>query len=153
MTTVTAGAAHTCALTTLGGVQCWGYNASGQVGAGTTTFDYSAPVAVPGLTSGVSAVSASDNPAQDLDHTCILTKSGGVQCWGYNAARGQLGNGSTTSSALRPVGVTGLRVAGVTRHLGRRDAHVRARMAGGTVECWGAYNSMVPVPVTGLTNR
>jgi len=68
VTQTSAGATHTCALTTAGGVQCWGYNGDGQT---------SVPTAL--LSGGTAAISAG------AYHTCALTTAGGVRCWGNNS--------------------------------------------------------------------
>src|SRR3954470_3148230 len=96
---ISAGQYHTCALTTGGGVKCWGYNAYGQLGDGTTT-TRSAPIDVTGLTSRVSAVAAGGY------HTCALTIAGAVKCWGYNGSS-QVGDGTATDR-LAAVDVSGL---------------------------------------------
>lgn len=90
------GSTHTCALTTSGGVKCWGYNAQGQLGDNSTTQRLS-PVDVVGLGSGVSSITAGDG------NTCALLTSGTAKCWGYNG-QGQLGDG-TLVNRMVPVGV------------------------------------------------
>jgi alpha-tubulin suppressor-like RCC1 family protein len=125
---ITAGYAHTCALTAGGGVKCWGYNYFGQLGDGTTTDRYT-PVNVSGLASGVSAIAAGEL------HTCALTAVGGVKCWGTNTF-GQLGDGTTTDRTT-PVDVSGL-ASGVSA-IATGDYHTCALTTVGGVKCWG-YN-------------
>ncbi|MEX0800926.1 MAG: hypothetical protein WD379_06915 [Dehalococcoidia bacterium] len=125
---VASGAFHTCALTTDGGVKCWGKNASGQLGDGTTT-DRTAPVDVVGLSNGVTAI------ASGFNHTCALTAAGGLKCWGYNFW-GQLGDGSTADQPT-PRDVAGL--TGGVVDVAAGGSHTCALTATGGVKCWG-YN-------------
>ena len=83
---------HTCALTGSGGVMCWGYNRHNELGDG-TTIERSSPVAVSGLSAGVSAITTGAR------HRSALT-SVGVRCWGYNYY-GQLGDGRTPTAQAR----------------------------------------------------
>lgn len=123
---VATGWNHSCALTSAGGVKCWGYNGMGQLGDGTTT-DRLTPVDVTGLTSGVVAVHAGGH------HTCAVTAAGGAKCWGGNGF-GQAGDDSLVDRPT-PVDVSGLAsgVVGVT--VGA--FHTCAVVAGGGAKCWG----------------
>ncbi len=99
---ISLGGAHTCALTNLGSVSCWGSNSEGQVGNSSAGSETDAPLPVLGLPSGVIAVSAGDN------HSCALTRAGTVWCWGSNGS-GQLGDGAVTSNPQAvPTAVVGL---------------------------------------------
>ena len=75
--TIAAGTNHTCGITTMGGLRCWGWNGVGQLGNGTSIQPLT-PVHVNGLTNGVRAV------AVGSVHTCALTDAGSVKCWGWN---------------------------------------------------------------------
>jgi alpha-tubulin suppressor-like RCC1 family protein len=124
---VAAGGRHTCAVTSAGGVKCWGDNTYGQLGDGTTTAR-SRPVHVVGLTSGVTSVAAG------YYHTCALTTAGGLKCWGANGV-GQLGNGSWSAPHTTPVDVVGLTTGVRSVTVGR--THTCAVTTAGSVKCWG----------------
>jgi alpha-tubulin suppressor-like RCC1 family protein len=126
---IAPGGQHTCALTTAGGVWCWGRNFEGELGNGTfTDAGSNVPVAVSGLSSGVEAIAAGTT------HTCAITTGGELWCWGANE-HGQLGDGTTTNRST-PVAVTGL-ASGVSL-VSAGAWHTCAVTAGGTVQCWGS---------------
>jgi len=145
-----SGSAHTCAVLTTGGVQCWGNNNLGALGnsdPANSTF----PKTVAGITTALS-ISAG------FEHTCVVLASGTVQCWG-RGDEGQLGNGSTASSSS-PVTVSGITTA---TWVGLGNYHSCARLSNGELRCWGrnvegqlgnASNtgSSVPVTVSGISN-
>ena len=147
---IATGWLHVCALTTAGGVKCWGQNRNGQLGDGTTT-DRHMPVDVVGLGSGVAAIAAG------YEHTCALTETNKVKCWGSNWD-GQLGDGTTTDR-YTPVNVVGLESA-VTA-IADDWHHTCALTTGGGVKCWGdnwdgqlgdgtTIDRYTPVDVVGL---
>lgn len=128
-----------CAIVGGGEVRCWGLDALGQLGTGVVRTDTGAPesgvpVAVAGL-SGVKAIAVGES------HACALTASGGVMCWGSNAA-GQLGDGSPIQQpgevkipfSNKPVAVVGLTGAVA---IAAGYAHSCAITSAGGLVCWG----------------
>ena len=126
------GADHTCALSE-GLVYCWGRNDYGQLGDGAVSPTPSAvPVEVSGL-AGVIQVAAG------RDHTCALTASGEVHCWG-RGGQGQLGNSPVQDSAT-PVQVdafgSDVGDLGQAVQLALGDGFSCALLDNGQAACWG----------------
>jgi alpha-tubulin suppressor-like RCC1 family protein len=96
-TSVSAGYAHSLAVTAAGAVYAWGYNATGQLGNGTKT-NSASPVKINVGTSTITAVSGGQT------HSLALTSTGGLLAWGDNAA-GELGTGTAGGTQTTPVAV------------------------------------------------
>jgi alpha-tubulin suppressor-like RCC1 family protein len=138
---IASGDAHSCALTGLGNIYCWGSNSNGQLGVDRASSPRSSsPVLVAGGVAGngiiFSQVSAGGN------QTCALSNQSVAYCWGSNAS-GQLGNGTTIDSSV-PSQVL---VGGISIPFGHITTSANHTCAAegpdgglfwGSVYCWGA---------------
>ena len=129
-----AGHDHACRITPQDGVECWGLNSgasladsSGQLGDGTAT-NRPTPGPVLGLPEPVRTIAAGE------EHTCALTISGAMYCWGDNHF-GQMGDGGTVDKLVAT------RVAAFTQPVLQISAggyHTCALVAPAReVYCWG----------------
>jgi alpha-tubulin suppressor-like RCC1 family protein len=148
-TTISAGSAHACAVTTGGVAYCWGSGANGTLGIGRFVFQMTSPSTpvAGGLT--FATISAGWN------HTCGVTTGGAGYCWGANQD-GRLGDG-TTVSTNGPVPVGG----GLTfATISAGSTYSCGATTDGTAYCWGsnAHGELgdgtttqqpAPVPVAG----
>ena len=130
-TQVAMGYDHSCASNQTHAF-CWGGNAYGQLGDGTTTASLSA----------VSVAGSGKFSSEILDlecggvyaggHCCLLFASGNLSCWGYNYY-GELGDG-TVMARSTPATVAGLDGAAVAMSLAPSSSC--ALMADGSMYCW-----------------
>jgi alpha-tubulin suppressor-like RCC1 family protein len=121
---VSAGIAHSCAVTRGGDAYCWGADDNGQLGDATTT-SRSAPVRVAGNFS-FRMVKAGRN------HSCGLTTQGDVACWGSNSS-GQLGDGSSGNRSTPTRAASSARFVTVSTGW----SHSCALDTQGVAYCWG----------------
>lgn len=140
---LSVGAQHSCGITTDFEAYCWGANAVGQLGNGSTTptatptpvagslnFRY---IATSSAFGGISATSLPTPPVDGRDtHTCALTSVGEAYCWGSNTS-GQLGDGGTASHLTPSPVAGGLAFSSIM--LG--GGHTCARNAN-AIWCWGS---------------
>ena len=152
-----AGSFHSLALCSDGTLAAWGYNASGELGNGTTTSS-TVPVAVSmtGALAGKKVIAVSVGS----DHSLALCSDGSLAAWG-NGNSGKLGNGSNSSSSV-PVAVNlaGVLSGKAITAIATGDSHSLALCSDGTLAAWGdnlfselgnavtTTSSTIPVTVT-----
>lgn len=119
-----------CAIDTIAGAVCWGANYFGQLGDGTTVHRW-IPSTVQHTAGQLTRLASSGS------HSCGITTSSSVACWGSNFAS-QLGDG-TKIERLVPVAVDG----GLTNmhDIGAGFYHSCASDAA-SVYCWGGANGL-----------
>lgn len=127
-----------CVVLTDGRVACWGDNAQGQLGNGSTV-NSAAPAFVTGISTATD-ISLGGTQA------CAVLASGGVRCWG----QGYLGS-VAPSQSLTPVDVPGITDA-VQVSVGLA---VCVRLGSGGVTCWGGRGVLadpMPLPVPNIAS-
>jgi alpha-tubulin suppressor-like RCC1 family protein len=147
VTAISTGGNSSCARTRAGAAWCWGLNAGGQLGDGTTTARLRAvrvTKAGGAYLTGVATISAGGF------FTCADTTAGAAWCWGDDHY-GELGNGSTTDRhwAVRVTkagggsltGVTDISALGFTGEAGFPYGHACATTSNGGAWCWGYSSS------------
>ena len=130
-TSASAGGDFTCAVTPVGTLYCWGRNAGGSLGIGTSG-NRTEPAAVT-LPPGVRF----DSVSAGQDHACALARDGSIYCWGSNGS-GQLGTGdlasrSTPTPILTPFGTPAVSYTNVSAG----DRFTCARSTDELAYCWG----------------
>ncbi|HEY1085289.1 MAG TPA: hypothetical protein VGE34_01010 [Candidatus Saccharimonadales bacterium] len=133
---ISTGVSNTCIIASDNQAYCWGSNAYGQLGIGSTT-QYYGPVTAAG---GALAGQTVREITVGATYACAVASDNKAYCWGAGSS-GQLGNNSTATS-LSPVAVSqGLMPAGATvQQISASissSSHTCAIASDNKAYCWG----------------
>jgi alpha-tubulin suppressor-like RCC1 family protein len=135
-TAISAGARHTCVVTDLGALRCWGANGAGQLGYGHTSNvgDDEPPSNAGDVVLGRLATSV----ACGADHTCAVGEDGAVLCWGQGTL-GRLGYGNENwiGDTEPPLGAGPVSTGAAALGIATGWMHTCAVLQGNVVRCWG----------------
>jgi cysteine-rich repeat protein len=137
---VAAGRFHTCALTNLGEVKCWGRNDDCELGDGDLMDAQGDEPGEMGIALEYVPLANFTATAIDagVDYSCALSNIGDVTCWGSNFY-GNLGLGSDESFKCAAQSVVDLEQKAMAISAG--DLHACAILVDGSVKCWGDNSS------------
>ena len=133
---IASGKNHLLALRNDGTIYAWGYNASGQLGDGTTT-NRSIPIQVKGL-GGAGYLTDVIKVGCGSGHALAVKNDGSLWAWGNNAY-GQLGDGTIVnkSSPIQVKGFDGIGFLSDITGVDGGNNHSLALKSDGTVLSWG----------------
>jgi alpha-tubulin suppressor-like RCC1 family protein len=154
---VSVGLGHAC-VRVRGQVLCWGANAEGELGNGTTKDSVNVPLPVPGIATA-RALSVGRS------HTCAVVDdppgTGQVRCWGADDTYqlGYVDVAGVDPFETRPVPATNVSGA---KEIAAGDGHTCALLGDASLVCWGlnangalgndsAGANVMAIPVRGLT--
>lgn len=136
---IDAGARHHCVLLDNGDVKCWGLNDVGQLGQGNTNNfgdnDGESVAGISALPFNVDVIALS----LGAFHTCALTATKGVKCWGFNSD-GQLGQDSNENLGDQPEELNELADVNLgqgAKAIATGERHTCALLDDGSVKCFG----------------
>ena len=131
-----------CATLQSGRLACWGNNLNAKLGLGDEAARASAELVAPDLFDGSSGMKVASASVGGT-HSCALTESGAVYCWGSND-QGQLGRGNVGGVSPLPVlnsfidGTSGRKAVGIASGA----SNTCAVMEDGRIRCWGRGESL-----------
>ncbi len=124
---VSVGNAHSCALSNMGEVRCWGNNRDGQLAMDTATTQLDAPTAI-----AVTNVSILESGPKS---TCVVEGTDTLKCWGDNSFR-QLSVAGDPIITPTEISITGTQINAVA--VGTLHSCV---LVDSTGYCWGENNA------------
>ena len=127
---IAAGGSHTCALTDVGDVRCWGSNRNAQLGAAAEDRCDAAEETTPCARVPAARVPLPARAVQVVAgaaHSCALLRDGRALCWGAVAGIGTPARLTTPRAVIGPP----------FTYLAAGGAHTCGLTAGGAVFCWG----------------